>query len=108
MRVLVTGHRGYIGRVMVPVLAGAGHDVTGLDTELYEGAALPDEQATSVPSIRKDVRQVTADDLAGFAAVVHLAALSNDPLGCLNEDCTYDINYRGSLSIAAAAKRAGV
>jgi nucleoside-diphosphate-sugar epimerase len=93
---------------MVPVLTEAGHDVTGLDTELYESCALPDEQETRVPGIRKDVRQVTPDDLAGFDAVVHLAALSNDPLGCLNEDCTYDINYRGSASVAAAAKRAGV
>jgi nucleoside-diphosphate-sugar epimerase len=93
---------------MVPVLAGAGHDVVGLDTELYEGCALPDPNARPVRSIRKDVRQVTVDDLAGFDAVVHLAALSNDPLGCLNEDCTYDINYRGSVGLAIAAKRAGV
>jgi nucleoside-diphosphate-sugar epimerase len=93
---------------MVRVLADAGHDVTGLDTELYEACALPEGHASPVRSIRKDVRQVTTDDLAGFDAVAHLAALSNDPLGCLNEDCTYDINYRGSVALAAAAKRAGV
>ena len=107
MRVLLTGHRGYIGRVMARVLTGGGHDVTGLDTELYDACALPDD-APAVPSIRKDVRHVTPDDLAGFDAVIHLAALSNDPLGCLNEECTYDINYRGSVGLAAAAKRAGV
>jgi nucleoside-diphosphate-sugar epimerase len=93
---------------MVRVLADGGHDITGLDTELYEACALPDHQASAIRSIRKDVRQVTVDDLEGFDAVVHLAALSNDPLGCLNEDCTYDINYRGSVALAAAAKRAGV
>jgi nucleoside-diphosphate-sugar epimerase len=107
MKVLVTGHHGYIGSVMIDVLARAGHDVTGLDTYLYEGcdfgAALRE-----VPSIRKDIRDVEPADLRGFDAVIHLAALSNDPLGCLDESCTYDINHLGSVSLARAAKAAGV
>ena len=107
MRVLVTGNNGYIGSVMIGVLTGAGHAVTGLDTYLYEGCTFGDE-SVSVPAIRKDVRDVTAADLRGFDAVIHLAALSNDPLGHLNERCTFDINHVGSVRIAAAAKKAGV
>ena len=107
MKVLVTGHHGYIGSVMTDVLSKGGHDVTGLDTYLYEGADFgPD--APKVPSLRKDIRDVTPADLRGFDAVVHLAALSNDPLGCLDESCTYDINHHGSVSLARAAKAAGV
>jgi nucleoside-diphosphate-sugar epimerase len=107
MRVLVTGHNGYIGSVMVRVLTQAGHDVTGLDSYLYEGCTFG-EDSVPVRSIRKDVRDVEPRDLAGFDAVIHLAALSNDPLGCLNEDCTYDINHRGSVKLAQAAKDAMV
>lgn len=107
MRVLITGHHGYIGAVMGEVFSAAGHDVTGLDTDLYDGCLLG-PPPPALPSIRKDVRDVTADDLRGFDAVVHLAALSNDPLGFLNEQCTYDINYGGSLTLARAAKAAGV
>src|SRR5689334_6041783 len=107
MRVLVTGHHGYIGSIMVRVLNGAGHDVVGLDTDLYEGCTFG-ELGLQVPSLRKDVRDVTVADLRGYDAVLHLAALSNDPLGCLNEDCTYDINYRASVRLAEVAKAAGV
>src|SRR5262245_98998 len=107
MKVLVTGHHGYIGSVMVDVLVSAGHDVTGLDTYLYEGCDFG-EGLTAVPAIRKDIREVGAADLRGFDAVIHLAALSNDPLGCLDESCTYDINHLGSVSLARAAKAAGV
>src|SRR5262245_35581671 len=105
MRVLVTGHHGYIGSVMVDVLTDAGHTVTGLDNDLYEVCTFGDPP-TNVPSIRKDVREVTVDDLYGFDAVVHLAALSNDPLGFLNESCTYDINHLASVRLATAAKEA--
>jgi len=107
MRVLITGHNGYIGSVMVGVLTRAGHSVTGLDTYLYEGCTFGDDSAT-VPAIRMDIRDVTPADLRGFDAVIHLAALSNDPLGHLNERCTLDINHVGSVRIAAAAKQAGV
>ncbi len=107
MKVLVTGHSGYIGTVMVGILARAGHDVVGLDTDLYDGCDFG-EPGLAVPSIRKDIRDVTADDLRGFDAVIHLAALSNDPLGCLDESCTYDINHLGSVSLARAAKAARV
>ena len=107
MKVVVTGHHGYIGSVMVGVLARAGHAVTGLDTDLYDGCNFGDE-ALSVPSIRKDIRDVVPADLRGFDAVIHLAALSNDPLGCLDESCTLDINHLGSVTLARAAKAAGV
>jgi nucleoside-diphosphate-sugar epimerase len=108
MRVLVTGHHGYIGSILVPLLASAGHDVVGLDTYLYEGCDFGADLAPAVPAIRTDVRDVTPDDLDGFEAVVHLAALSNDPVGDLNPDCTYGVNHRASVSLAEAAKQAGV
>jgi nucleoside-diphosphate-sugar epimerase len=107
MNVLVTGHHGYIGSVMTGVLNQAGHAVTGMDTFLYDGCTFGDEPP-AVPTMRKDVRDVEPDDLRGFDAVIHLAALSNDPLGCLNEDCTLDINHLGSVRLARAAKAAGV
>ena len=107
MKVLVTGHHGYIGSVMTDVLAAGGHEITGLDTYLYEGADFG-ANGKPVPTIRKDIRDVEAADLRGFDAVVHLAALSNDPLGCLDESCTYEINHLGSVSLARAAKAAGV
>jgi len=107
MKILVTGHHGYIGSVMVGVLSRAGHDVTGLDTYLYDGCNFG-EDSYPVPGIRKDIRDVEPRDLRGFDAVIHLAALSNDPLGCLDEQCTFDINHRGSVSLARAAKAADV
>ena len=107
MRVLVTGHDGYIGTVLVPMLRGAGHEVVGLDCGLYEGCALGEEPA-AVPALRRDVRDVEARELAGFDAVVHLAAISNDPLGDLNPDVTYDVNHVGAVRLASEAKRAGV
>jgi nucleoside-diphosphate-sugar epimerase len=107
MRVLITGHDGYIGTRITPMFLDAGHDVVGLDSFLYEGCTLGSEPL-EVPAIRKDVRDVTREDLDGFDAVVHLAALSNDPVGELNEDATYEINHRASVRIAAEAKAAGV
>ena len=107
MNVLVTGHHGYIGSVMTGFLGRAGHAITGLDTFLYDGCTFGDEPP-AVPIIRKDVRDVEPGDLRGFDAVIHLAALSNDPLGCLNETCTLDINHVGSVRLAQAAKAAGV
>ncbi|MDN5928508.1 MAG: NAD(P)-dependent oxidoreductase [Hyphomicrobiales bacterium] len=109
MKVLVTGHQGYIGSVMVPMLVAAGHDVTGLDSNLYERCTFSrGGRIANVPAIRKDVRDVTWRDLVGFDAVIHLAALSNDPLGNLNPDITYEINHQASVKIAREAKNAGV
>jgi nucleoside-diphosphate-sugar epimerase len=107
MRVLVTGHNGYVGGVLVPLLLEAGHEVTGLDTDLFR-ACLFGPPPPEVPSRAVDVRDVQADDLRGFDAVVHLAAISNDPLGDLNPECTYDVNHRGSVHLASTAKQAGV
>src|SRR6185436_16803077 len=84
MRVLVTGHNGYIGGIMVPLLKEAGHEVVGLDTDFFEPCLLPGQPVDlAVPEIRKDLRDVEASDLEGFEAVLHLAGLSNDPLGNL-------------------------
>ena len=107
MRVLVTGDRGYIGTVLMPVVAAAGHEVVGLDTDLYEQCTFGEWQP-AFPSIRKDLRDIEASDLKGFDAIIHLAGLSNDPLGNLNPDLTYDINHRASVRLARLAKEAGV
>jgi nucleoside-diphosphate-sugar epimerase len=107
MKVLLTGHKGYIGAVATPMLQAAGHDVTGLDTDLYAGCDFGKE-LPSLPEIRKDLRDLSKADLAGFEAVVHLAALSNDPLGNLDSQLTYDINHLASVKLATLAKAAGV
>lgn len=107
MRVLVTGHQGYIGTALAPLLRRAGHEVIGLDSNLFGGCTFgpaPDE----IPAIPLDLRDVGVDHLAGIEAVVHLAGISNDPLGDLNPDCTYDINYRGTVRLAEVARAAGV
>ena len=106
MRILLTGHKGYIGAVAGPMLLSAGHAVVGLDTDLFAGCDFG-ETAGEIPEIRKDVRDLTKADLKGFDAVVHLAALSNDPLGNLDADLTYDINHRASVRLAELAKEAG-
>ncbi len=106
MRILVTGHLGYIGTVLVPMLLRQGHDVVGMDSDLFHGCTFG-EEPTPVPTVRKDIRDATLDDLRGVDAVCHLAALSNDPLGNLNADLTYDINFRASLKLAELAKKAG-
>ena len=109
MRVFVTGHLGYIGSIMVPMLKSAGHEVTGCDSDLYERCTFPaGGRSEPVPTIKKDIRDVTTDDLAGVDAVIHLAALSNDPLSDLNPDVTYTINHRASVRLANLAKQAGV
>jgi nucleoside-diphosphate-sugar epimerase len=107
MRVLVTGHRGYIGTVMVPMLVQAGHTVVGLDSDLFEQCTFQ-PGIFDVPSLRVDLRDVQARDLEGFDAVIHLAALSNDPLSDLNPDITYDINHFASVRLARLAKDARV
>jgi len=109
MKVLVTGHQGYIGSVMVSELMNAGHEVSGYDAGLYRSCHFEEGGAiVHVPAFSKDVRDVSPHDLEGFDAVIHLAALSNDPLGNLNEELTYDINHRASIKMAKAAKEAGV
>ncbi len=107
MKVLLTGHRGYIGAVAGPILRSAGHDVTGLDTDLFGGCDFG-EAAPGIPEVRKDIRDLTRADLEGFDAVVHLAALSNDPLGNFDADLTYGINHRASVRLGELAKAAGV
>jgi nucleoside-diphosphate-sugar epimerase len=107
MKILLTGSRGYIGTVMAPFLLQAGHDVVGIDTDLYRHSTFGPWQE-SIRTIRKDVREIQIADLRGFEAVVHLAALSNDPLGDLNPQLTYEINHLSSVRLAALAKAAGV
>jgi nucleoside-diphosphate-sugar epimerase len=107
MRILLTGHKGYIGAIAGPILRFAGHEVVGLDTDLFDGCDFA-EAPPDIPELRKDIRDVTNLDLQGFDAVVHLAALSNDPLGNLNADLTYDINHTASVKLAQVAKAVGV
>ncbi|MGB3438088.1 MAG: SDR family oxidoreductase [Actinophytocola sp.] len=107
MRVLLTGHKGYLGTVMAPVLKAAGHDVTGLDSGLFAQCLLgPAPQ--DPPGHTVDLRDVHPSHLEGFDAVIHLAALSNDPLGALAPDLTYDINHHASVRLARLARDAGV
>jgi len=107
MRILVTGHLGYIGTILTPLLVDAGFNVVGLDSDLYArctfGNILPE-----IPNIKKDIRDVVGSDLDGFEAIIHLAGLSNDPLGNLNPELTYDINHKASVRLADLAKEAGV
>ena len=107
MRVLLTGHEGYIGSLAGPHLRAGGHVVLGLDSFYYAGCDLY-ASPERIDGRRADVRDVREEDLAGFDAVVHLAALSNDPLGDLNAGWTEDINLRGTLHLARTAKEAGV
>lgn len=107
MRVLVTGHDGYLGSVLVPLLRAAGHEVTGLDTGYYADCLLG-PPPPAVPALRMDLRDVRPEHCAGVAAVCHLAAICNDPIGNLNPELTYEINHRATLRLARAAKAAGV
>jgi len=109
MRVLVTGHRGYIGTVLTPMLEAAGHEVAGIDSDLYERCTFePGGAVPRVPTLRKDIRDVEVADLIGFDAVLHVAALSNDPLGDFRPETTNAINFEGTMRVARAAKAAGV
>jgi nucleoside-diphosphate-sugar epimerase len=107
LRILVTGHNGYIGSVLVPRLEQAGHDVVGLDSDLFAACGFG-PNGHEVEALRTDVRDVESEDLAGFDAVIHLAAVCNDPVGDLNPQTTYDINHLASVRVAEKAKEAGV
>ncbi|ALA59801.1 NAD-dependent epimerase/dehydratase family protein [Nitrospira moscoviensis] len=107
MRVMITGHKGYIGTVMVPMVQAAGHEVVGLDSDLYRnstyGKGMPE-----VDEIIKDIRDLEKEDLRGIDAIIHLAGLSNDVLGDLNPELTYDINHKASVRMAEMAKEVGI
>lgn len=107
VRVLVSGHTGYIGSKLVPMLLDAGHDVSGLDSDIFRDCTFVGELA-DVPHNLKDVRDATIDDVAGYDAIIHLAALSNDPLGDYDPGLTKTINEKASIRIAQLAKKAGV
>lgn len=106
-RLLVTGHKGYIGAVLTPMLVRAGYDVTGLDSDLFERCDFG-SHPLEIPSIVKDIRDVERKDVEGFDAVLHLAGLSNDPLGDLNPMLTYEINHVASAKLARLSRDAGV
>ena len=108
MRILVTGNEGYLGCLLAPELVRRGHDVQGLDTGFFKYGWLYRGTDRAVATLDKDIRNVTVDDLRGFDAVVHLAELSNDPLGDLIGEVTYQINHQGTLRLAETAKAAGV
>ena len=103
MRVLVTGHKGYIGTVMVPMLLGAGHEVVGVDSDLFRRSTFT-PGIHDVPDVCLDLRDLERKHLDGFEAVIHLAGLSNDPLGDMNPQLTHDINHTASVRLARLAR----
>jgi nucleoside-diphosphate-sugar epimerase len=107
LRILVTGHNGYIGSVLVPRLEQAGHELLGLDSDLF-ALCIFGQNGHEIESLQADVRDIESEDLAGFEAVIHLAAVCNDPVGNLNPQATYDINHLASVRVAEKAKEAGV
>lgn len=107
MRILLTGHKGYIGVVLAPMLQQAGHDVHGLDSDLFRRCTFG-EEPRAIPETIRDIREVTRDDIVGFDAIVHMAGLSNDPLGHFNPSVTYEINHAATVRLARLAKDAGV
>ena len=108
MRVLITGTEGYIGCLLAPIVAGAGHQVVGLDTGYFRDARLESDAPVSFRTIEKDLRHLSRADLEGFDAVIHLAGLSNDALGQISRDVTYDVNHHATTRLAKLAKDAGV
>lgn len=106
MRILLTGHKGYIGSVAVPVLRAAGHEIVGLDSELFAGCDFG-ELDLGIPEVKKDLRDLKESDLEGFDGVIHFGALSNDPLGNLDANLTYSVNHLASVRLAELAKAGG-
>lgn len=106
MRVMVTGHKGYVGTVMIPMLQAEGYEIVGLDSDLYAEHNL--DYMSEVPYLKKDIRDIESSDVKGFDAILHLAALSNDPLGYFNPEITYSINHHASVKLAKLAKKVGV
>lgn len=106
MRILMTGHNGYLGSVMAPHFREAGHEIVGLDTDYFASCSLVAPE--QFPGVKRDLRELQASDLEGFDAVVHLGALSNDPIGNLNDRWTEEINFESSVRLAELAKEAGV
>ncbi len=107
MKILLTGHKGYIGSVAAPLLQSAGHEVTGLDTDLFADCDFG-KLGLLIPELRKDLRDLSKTDLAGFDGVIHFGALSNDPLGNLDAKLTFDVNHLASVRLAELAKAGGV
>ena len=107
MRVLVTGHRGYIGSPLVERLKAAGHEVVGVDTELYEDCTFGVNKDSGIPTINRDIRELSPADLEGIDAIAHLAGICNDPLGDLLPETTYDINHAATVQLARLAKASG-
>jgi nucleoside-diphosphate-sugar epimerase len=112
MRVLLTGNKGYIGTVMAPMLKAEGYEIKGFDNDLFEGCTFGDEsvcgQMDEIPYVKKDIRDIDASDLKGIDAVIHLCALSNDPLGDFNPHITFEINHAASVRLAKLAKKVGI
>ncbi len=108
MNVLLTGHKGYIGSVMTPLLLEAGHTVHGFDADLFEGCSFDENGMRAILATRKDLRDVELADVEGFDAIIHLANLSNDPLSNLDPDLTYNINHLATVRLAKLASNAGV
>ncbi|HEY9878169.1 MAG TPA: SDR family oxidoreductase [Leptolyngbyaceae cyanobacterium] len=108
MKVLVTGTEGYLGCLLAPLLLKRGHEVIGVDTGFYKAGWLYNGTDLTAKTLNKDIRHITAEDLEGVEAIVHMAELSNDPLGKLAPTITYDINHKGSVRLAELAKAAGV
>src|SRR5690349_8172437 len=109
MKILVTGHLGYIGTLLTPMLLKKGHEVVGMDADWYATSTFGDgRDIVTVPNIKKDIRDAEVDDLRGFDTVMHLAALSNDPLGNYNADLTDEINHRAAVQLGELSREAGV